>query len=149
MKESSTVGHEKMKKLLEFYCHLLEFYCRALEFYCPVFLVIFKTGVLMSLESYCRWGSTVECNYIFFKYLKNWGSIVVGVLLFLEFFCLWSSTVSIPTPTRRELISTRLEFTPTKRDFPQIYSDAAKSHNVLVKTIKVKIASPCVSKAVG
>ena len=98
MKESSTVGHEKMKKnfIFEFYCHLLEFYCRALEFYCPVFLVIFKTGVLMSLESYCRWGSTVECNYIFFKYLKNWGSIVVGVLLFLEFFCLWSSTVSIP-----------------------------------------------------
>ena len=96
MKESSTVGHEKMKKLLDFYCHLLEFYCRALEFYCPVFLVIFKTGVLMSLESYCRWGSTVECNYIFLKYLKNWGSIVVGVLLFLEFFCLWSSTVSIP-----------------------------------------------------
>ena len=99
MKESSTVGHEKMKKFLEFYCHLLEFYCRALEFYCPVFLVIFKTGVLMSLESYCRWGSTVECNYIFFKYLKNWGSIVVGVLLFLEFFCLWSSTVSIPEYT--------------------------------------------------
>jgi hypothetical protein len=40
----------------------------------------------MSLEFYCRWGSTVECNYIFYKYLKNWGSIVVGVLLSLEFY---------------------------------------------------------------
>ena len=65
MKESSTVGHEKMKKLLEFYCHLLEFYCRALEFYCPIFLKIFTAGVLISLEFYCRWGSTVGSIYIF------------------------------------------------------------------------------------
>jgi hypothetical protein len=40
----------------------------------------------MSLEFYCRWGSTVECNYILKKYLKNWGCIVVGVLLSLEFY---------------------------------------------------------------
>ena len=50
----------------------------------------------MSLEFYCRWGSTVEFLYIFKKYLKNWGYNVVGVLRFLEFFCLRSSTVSIP-----------------------------------------------------
>ena len=40
----------------------------------------------MSLEFYCRWGSTVECDYICLKYSKNWGSIVVEVLLSLEFY---------------------------------------------------------------
>ena len=35
----------------------------------------------MSLEFYCRLGSTVESIYIIKKYLKNWGSNVVGVLL--------------------------------------------------------------------
>jgi hypothetical protein len=47
----------------------------------------FIVGVLMSLEFYCRWSSTVEFLYIFKKYLKNWGSNVVGVLLSLEFYC--------------------------------------------------------------
>jgi hypothetical protein len=42
----------------------------------------------MSLEFYCRWGSTVEFLYIKKKYLKNLGFYVVGVLLYLEFFCL-------------------------------------------------------------
>ena len=51
----------------------------------------------MSLEFYCRWGSTVEFFYILKKYLKNWGSNVVGFLLYLEFFCLWNSTVCIPS----------------------------------------------------
>ena len=58
----------------------------------------------MSLEFYCRWGSTIECNQNFLKYLKNWGSNVVGVLLFFEFFCLWSSTVSIPTKDVADLL---------------------------------------------
>ena len=65
-------GMKKIKKLLEFYCRavefycrLLEFYCRAMEFYCPIFLKIFTSGVLMSLEFYCRWGSTVGSIYIF------------------------------------------------------------------------------------
>jgi hypothetical protein len=96
MKESSTVGHEKMKKLLEFYCRavefycrLLEFYCRAMEFYCPIFLKIFTAGVLMSLEFYCRWGSTFGSIFIFLNIEK------IGVLLSLEFFCLWSSTVFV------------------------------------------------------
>jgi hypothetical protein len=40
----------------------------------------------MSLEIYCRWGSTVEFLCILKKYLKNWGSNVVGVLLSLEFY---------------------------------------------------------------
>ncbi len=46
----------------------------------------------MSLESYCRWGSTVECNYIFFLIFKIlgfhccWGSSVFGFLLSLEFY---------------------------------------------------------------
>ena len=65
MKESSTVGHEKMKKLLEFYCRAVEIYCRAMEFYCPIFLKIFTAGVLMSLGFYYRWGSTVGSIYIF------------------------------------------------------------------------------------
>jgi hypothetical protein len=62
-----------------------KFYCRALEFYCRVFLIIFKKGVLMSLEFCCRWSSTVAYKDIFKNYLKYWGSIVGGVLLSLEF----------------------------------------------------------------
>jgi hypothetical protein len=84
-------------RVLEFYCRVLDFYCRAMEFYCPIFLKIFTAGVLMSLEFYFRRGSTVGSIYVFNKYFKNWGSIVVGVLLSLKFFCLWSSTVSIPS----------------------------------------------------
>jgi hypothetical protein len=55
----------------------------------------------MSLEFYCRWGSTVEILYIFKKYFLKWGSNVVGVLRFLELFCLLSSTVSIPAKSLR------------------------------------------------
>ena len=47
----------------------------------------------MSLESYCRWGSTVECNYIFFLIFKKLG-----------FHCRWSSSVFgvLPSPYRVE-----------------------------------------------
>ena len=50
----------------------------------------------MSLELYCRWGSTIECNYNLKKYLKNWGSNVVEVLLFLEFYRQHTSHYYIP-----------------------------------------------------
>jgi hypothetical protein len=51
----------------------------------------------MSLEFYCRWGSTVEILYILKKYLKNWGSNVVGVLLSLEFYCQHAQRFTIET----------------------------------------------------
>jgi hypothetical protein len=57
----------------------------------------------MSLEFYCRWGSTVEFLYILKKYFKNWGSNVVGVLLSngvllsLEFYCQHPQRFTIET----------------------------------------------------
>jgi hypothetical protein len=46
-----------------FYRRVVEFYCRALGFYCRVFSIIFKKGVLLSLDC---WSST-DAYKIFFK----------------------------------------------------------------------------------